>query len=155
MLSAHSRVGEEMLGGEGNNCWGRKKQGKEEKGRWGEVMHVLGFLWNGGWWVSAWWSCVSGTRGACWILNSSTGSMSSLGSSFRKTDLLTFSCVVLCAGNCFPASCGKTAAGFHDTSVEDGSLATRCIFREHQLIVTLIPCFIPETSTATAQCARC
>lgn len=75
------------------------------------------------------------------------GACSHLGVFFRKTNLLTFSCIVLCAGNCFPASCGKTAAGFHDTSVEDGSLATRCIFREHQLIVILIPCFIPETNT--------
>lgn len=75
------------------------------------------------------------------------GTCSHLGVASGKTNLLTFGCIVLCAGNCFPASYGKTAAGFHDTSVKDGSLASRCIFREHQLIVTLIPRFILETRT--------
>lgn len=77
------------------------------------------------------------------------GACSHLGVFFRKTNLLTFSCIVLCAGNCFPAPYGKTAAGFHDTSVKDGSLASRCIFREHQLSVILIPLFKNETSTCS------
>lgn len=137
-------MGEEVLGtGRGGQlCW----EGGE-KGRWRKVMHVLGLLWNCGWWVDTQWSRTSRTPGAHWIFNSSIGNMFSFGSFFRKTNLLTFSCIVLCAGNCFPASYGKTAAGFHDTSVKDRSLASRYIFREHQLIVTLIPCFILETST--------
>lgn len=133
-------MGEEVLGSGGRLLRGRRK------GKMRKVMHVLGLLRNCGWWVDTW-SCTSGTSGAHWIFNSSVGNMFSFGSFFRKTNLLTFSCIVLCAGNCFPASYGKTAAGFHDTSVKDGSLASRCIFREHQLIVTLIPCFILETST--------
>lgn len=150
-----------LIAGWEKRCWGwgeqllrEEKTRERRKGKMRKVMHVLGLFWNCGWWVDTWWLCISGTSGARWILNSSTGSMFSFGSFFRKTNPLTSSCIVLCAGNCFPASCGKTAAGFHDTSVEDGSLASRCIFREHQLIVILIPCFILETSTRyISECA--
>lgn len=143
MLSAKIVMGEEVLEVGGSVLRGRRKW------KMRKLMHVLGLLWNCGWWVDTWWSWTRRTSGAHWIFNSIVGSMFSFGSFFRKTNLLTFSCIVLCAGNCFPAPYGKTAAGFHDTSVKDGSLASRCIFREHQLSVILIPLFKNETSTCS------
>lgn len=136
-------------------CWGRKKQGKEAKGRWGKwCMFLAHYEIVGG-------ELILDDRALVELVVHVGYSIVALGACSHwgvfsgKTNLLTSSCIVLWAGNCFPASCGKTAAGFHDTSVEDGSLATRCIFREHQLIETLIPCFIPETSTVTSQYAHC
>lgn len=85
-----------MVGWE-KRCWGwgeqlqrEEKTRERRKGKMREVMHVLGLLWDCGWWVNTWWSCISGTCGACWILNSSIGSMFSFGSFFQEnksTDL--------------------------------------------------------------------
>lgn len=88
--------------------------------------------------------------GARRIFNSSAGSMCSLGRALRKTNPLTLSCGGLCAGNCFPASCGKTAAGCRDTSVQDGSLASGCSLRERQLVVTSTPGFSLGASALTS-----
>lgn len=125
------------------------------KGKMRKVMQILGLLWNCGWWVDTWWSSTHRTSGARRIFNSSIGNMFSLGRSFRKTNLLTFSCIVLCAGNCFPAPYGKTAAGFHDTSAKDGSLASRCIFREHQLYCNFNSSFQEWNEHMQHLCVHC